>query len=85
MTKLLDPDTKSSAATSLGWHVHYAVNGHVRVQLACDREAAINMARTHLSENREVLRLIRCDAREIVDGRAVRIVCTKRPPSSEFD
>ena len=84
MTKPLDRDAMGSVAISLGWHVHYEVNGHVRVQLACDREAAIKMARAHLSENREVLRLIRCDAREIVDGTAIRKVCTKRH-ASEFD
>jgi hypothetical protein len=60
------------SAASAGWHVHYVVNGHVHVQLACNRKAAIDMARALLNEDREVLRLIRYDARKTVSAEAIR-------------
>jgi hypothetical protein len=63
------------SAASAGWHVHYVVNGHVHVQLACNRKAAINIARALLNEDREVLRLIRFDARKTVSAEAIRKLC----------
>jgi hypothetical protein len=63
------------SVASAGWHVHYAVNGHVHVHLACNRKAAIDMAGTLLNEDREVLRLIRYDARKTISAEAIRKLC----------
>jgi len=40
MKNPLNHDSNRLFMASMGWHVHYKVNGRVRVQLACDREAS---------------------------------------------
>ena len=76
---VMDRDAAGVGKLSAGWHVHYEVGGRLRIQLACNRETAIDMARTLLSEHLDVLRLVRYDAREIIGGTEVRALCSSEP------
>lgn len=75
MTKNWNRDRARPVAASLGWHVHYEDGGRVRVQLACDREAAIELARRIIGRNQRVLRLVRHDGREVIGTEDVQELC----------
>jgi hypothetical protein len=79
---VMDRDATGVSRLSAGWHVHYEVGGRLRVLLACNRETAIDMARTLLSERLDVLRLVRYDAREIIGATEVRTLCAREPSQS---
>ena len=49
----------------------------MRIALTATRDAAIDMARTLLSERHEVLRLVGKDDGEIISGEQLRILCAK--------
>jgi hypothetical protein len=68
-------------AAALGWHVHYMTDGRVRVQLACNREAAIDIARALFSENRNVLRLLKYDGSASVSQDQIKHLVTQRSRS----
>jgi len=77
MAKPLDHDPMRSVVASLGWHVHYGASDRMRVQLTCDLDAAIDVARTLLGENREVFRLIRCGSHDVIGADAIKKLCAK--------
>jgi hypothetical protein len=79
---VMDRDAAGVGRLSAGWHVHYEVGGRLRVQLACNRDTAIDMARTLLSEHLDVLRLVRYDAREIIGATEVRTLCVREASRS---
>jgi hypothetical protein len=73
----LDRDIARLAAPSLGWHVHYEVGERLHIELARDRETAIGIARTLMSENLRVLRLIGYDSGEIIGAEQLKELCTR--------
>jgi hypothetical protein len=72
----LDRDIARPAMPSLGWHVHYEVGERLHIELARDRETAIGIARTLLSENLQVLRLVGQDSGEIIGAEQLKKLCT---------
>jgi len=80
MTNELNRSVPRVAAAALGWHVHYRAGGRVRVRLACNREAAIDIARALFSENRDVLRLMRYDGSASMGQDQIKHLVTSREP-----
>jgi len=79
MTKELNGSAPPVAA-AVGWHVHYMTDGRLRIQLACNQEAAIDIARALFSENRDVLMLMRYDGSAIVSKDQIRYLVTSKEP-----
>ena len=78
MTKNGNRDRAWPVAASLGWHVHYEDGGRLRVQLAFDRETAIELAQKIIRRNQRVLRLVRHDGREIIGAEDIQELCAGR-------
>jgi hypothetical protein len=83
MTKELHRGSAGAVMDASGWHVHYRVKtgDRVRVRLALNREAAIDIARELLREKREVIRLVMHDGSETIDGDQIRILCGSKAKS----
>jgi hypothetical protein len=77
MTKEMHRGSAGAVMDASGWHVHYKAktDDRVRVRLALNREAAIDIARELLREKSEVVRLVMHDGSETIDGDQIGILC----------